>query len=156
MNWRSLANNCGYEAYLDNSFRANTLYAEYPRLGEWTLSGIFLRETPLVEKHIVKLYIKMNPTQFKNNMTEDIVVYQTSQTLREYNKLEEGDVVTFTGQWEGREDDGHLLRFVATKVAASGGKSDLNNIPLLSSAQRFIRTHENEQHKDEGSQLSQN
>lgn len=42
--WRSLATNCGYEAMLENPFKANSMYAEYPQLGEWQIEGVFLRE----------------------------------------------------------------------------------------------------------------
>ncbi len=42
--WISLANNCGYEAYLENAFRANELYGKYPQFGEWNITGIFLKE----------------------------------------------------------------------------------------------------------------
>ena len=37
--WISLANNCGYEAYLENAFRANKLYGEYPSLGNEISQG---------------------------------------------------------------------------------------------------------------------
>ena len=65
-NWQSIADNCGYEPYLENPFQANELYEKYNDLGEWTLEGFFLREEPLIEKSAMKLYIKMNPSQFKN------------------------------------------------------------------------------------------
>lgn len=35
--WKSLASNCGYEAMLENPFKANTMYSEYPQLGEWVI-----------------------------------------------------------------------------------------------------------------------
>lgn len=82
--WTNLANNCGYEAYLENSFRANSIYAQYPKLGEWTIEGIFLRETPNIQKKVTRLFVKMDPSQFKNGLTEDIVVYQTDQTASSY------------------------------------------------------------------------
>jgi hypothetical protein len=97
--WRSLANNCGYEAFMENSFRANSIYEEYPKLGEWTVEGIFLKEEPNLERKITRMYIKMDPSQFRSPVTEDIVVYQTDHTSSDYSGRVVGDVVRFTGQW---------------------------------------------------------
>lgn len=83
--WENLATNCGYQVFMENSFKANTMYTQYPRLGEWTIEGIFLRETPNLQAKITRMYIKMDPTQFKNSNTEDIVVYQTEHTISDYN-----------------------------------------------------------------------
>ena len=30
--WESIATNAGYEAFLENAFKANSLYNEYPKL----------------------------------------------------------------------------------------------------------------------------
>ena len=112
-------------------------------MGEWNIEGVFLREKAFVEHHISKLYIKMDPSQFKNNMSEDIVVYETIHTNSDKTVHRQlGDVLRLVGQWEGREEDGHLFRFVATGIQSTGNKSDLNNIKLLSSAERFIRSHQ--------------
>jgi hypothetical protein len=44
----------------------------------------------------------MDPTQFKNKMTEDLLVYQTGQTHLNHESREIGDVLKLSGQWEGR------------------------------------------------------
>lgn len=44
----------------------------------------------------------MDPSQFKNGETEDIVVYETEQTKSSYSNRQIGDIVRFVGQWEGR------------------------------------------------------
>lgn len=100
--WISLANNCGYEAYLENAFRANELYSKYPQLGEWTIAGIFLKEEQIVVDKLRKFFIKMRPTQFKNPMAEDIVVLITSHTRVEGSDFALADAVELIGQWEGR------------------------------------------------------
>ena len=43
----------------------------------------------------------MNPTQFKNNETEDIIVYQTVHTKIDGEPFSQGDLLRFAGQWEG-------------------------------------------------------
>lgn len=100
--WISLANNCGYEAYLENAFRANELYSKYPQLGEWDITGIFLKEESIVGDKLRKFYVKMRPTQFKNPLAEDIVVLITPHTKVEGSDFSMADVVEFKGQWEGR------------------------------------------------------
>ena len=83
----------------------------------------------------------MNPTQFKNNETEDIVVYQTAHTKIDGEPFNQGDLLRFAGQWEGREGDGHLLRFVATRIGKSSHKALNDNINLLASTVKFIVEH---------------
>jgi hypothetical protein len=116
------------------------MYAEYPQLGEWTIAGIYLREEKVGS--IKKYYIKMNPTQFKNALTEDIVVIVTSHTEEVDKVVEIGDVIEFKGQWEGREGEGHLFRFIATKIHKIGTRFSPTDVKLLSVAEKFIRTHE--------------
>lgn len=96
--WTSLANNCGYEMFLENSYRANSMYAEYPQLGEWTITGIFLRENHEGGR-LKRLAVKMDPSQFKNPMTEDIVVKITEQTEVKSEDMEAGDMIEMKGQW---------------------------------------------------------
>lgn len=86
----------------------------------------------------------MDPSQFRDPTTEDIVVYQTEHTQSNYEQRTLGDIVRFTGQWEGREGEGHELRFMATKIEATGKQGDLHRVKLISAAERFIRTHEEE------------
>ena len=117
------------------------MLSDYAQLGEWSIEGILLRSEPSLQKETIKLFIKMNPTQFKNNETEDIVVYQTSHTKVEGESFSQGDRLRFTGQWEGREGDGHLLRFVATRIGMSTHKVVQDNINLLASTAKFIVDH---------------
>lgn len=44
----------------------------------------------------------MNPTQFKDPMTEDVAVVVTAHTSIADEKMELGDVIEVKGQWEGR------------------------------------------------------
>lgn len=141
-NWENLASNCGYQVFMENSFKANSMYILYPRLGEWTIEGIFLHEVPNLQKKITRLYVKMNPTQFKNIDTPDVVVYQTDHTSSDYVNREAGDVVRLTGQWEGREGEGHEFRFIATKIEKTGQKADLGKVRVIKGIEKFISVHE--------------
>lgn len=84
--------------FLENSYKANTMYAEYPQLGEWTIVGIFLRENHEGGR-MKRLAVKMDPSQFKNPMTEDIVIKITEQTEVKAESMETGDVIEMKGQW---------------------------------------------------------
>lgn len=84
----------------------------------------------------------MDPSQFKNPMTEDVVVIETGHSLKDHFTRQLGDVLKITGQWEGRDGPNQLLSFVATKVEKTGIKQDPQNAKLLNIVQRFIRVHE--------------
>lgn len=84
----------------------------------------------------------MDPTQFKNSDTPDIVVYQTEHTDSDYLHREAGDVVRFTGQWEGREGEGHEFRLIATKIEKTGRKGDPGKVRVIKGIEKFISVHE--------------
>lgn len=86
----------------------------------------------------------MNPSQFKNPLTEDVAIVVTPHTDIKKEDMELGDVIEIRGQWEGREAQGHLFRFGAMKVHKTGARQSPTDAKLLSVAERFIRIHEEE------------
>lgn len=66
-----MVTNCGYDVYMENSFKFNYLYELYEDTANWSLEGVFIvKEHP--SKGYVTLKVKMNPTQFNDPDTEDI------------------------------------------------------------------------------------
>ena len=77
------------------------------------------------------------------------MVYQTAETTYEGQKIEAGNVVSFTGRWSGREDNGHLLIFAARHIVVEDHSVIMKHIDILNSAAQFIKEHHEEQERKE-------
>ena len=78
---------------LENSINANMFYEKYQNT-QWNLDhGIFLSMSNVGTSKQVTMEIKMNPTQFKNPETEDIVVLVQKPNF----PLQKGDELSLVG-----------------------------------------------------------
>ena len=67
----------------------------------------------------------MDPTQFSNPHTEDLMVIAPPEAAG----LQEGEIVRMNGNWTGRQ--GPELRFLAKKISRTNERADLNSIKTL-------------------------
>lgn len=82
--------------YIENSYRFNYLYNLYEETTDWELEGVYLdkKETRGITRGAFGyLRVKMNPTQFKDEDTQDINVLVKNRDLQ----LERGDVIKMKG-----------------------------------------------------------
>ena len=77
------------------------------------------------------------------------MIYRTADTTFQGEKIEAGSIVSFTGRWSGREDNGHLLIFVARHIVVEDHSVIKKHIAILSSAAKFIKEHHEEQERKE-------
>ena len=99
-----MVRNCGYEAYLENSYRANFFYNEYIESGnDWSLKPIYIGEEDMIKGiKYIKLKVKMNPTQFADPKTHDFMILIRETAIKSILPLQVGDVLAVEGEWEGR------------------------------------------------------
>lgn len=93
-----MADSCGYEVFVENSFKSNSIFSKYLASGDdWIIEGVYLA-TISQPNGSIKLALKMDPTQFNNPDTEDCLLVGSNVDM----ELQRGDVVRAYGGWYGR------------------------------------------------------